>query len=197
MKDVIEKTLSESIEVKNKILRDASLLDSIEKISLVIIRAYQNKKKVILFGNGGSAADAQHIAGELVNKLSFKRKALPAIALTTDTSVLTSIANDYDYSKVFARQVEALAEDGDVVIGISTSGDSASVLEGMRAARKKAYTIGFTGGRENRLSDIVDIALRVPSEDTPRIQEAHIAILHIICYLIEKELFGSGSEGPV
>lgn len=197
MKDVIEKILREGIEVKNKILRDASLLDLIEKISLVIIEAYQNKKKVILFGNGGSAADAQHIAGELVNKLSLERKALPAIALTTDTSVLTSIANDYDYSKVFARQVEALAEDGDVVIGISTSGNSASVLEGIRAARRKAYTVGFTGRGENRLSNIVDIALRVPSEDTPRIQEAHIAILHIICYLIEKELFGSRSEGQI
>ena len=197
MKDVIEKILSEGIEVKNKILRDESLLDLIEKISLVIIKAYQNKKKVILFGNGGSAADAQHIAGELVNKLSFERKALPAIALTTDTSVLTSIANDYDYSKVFARQVEALAEDGDVVIGISTSGDSASVLEGIRAARKKAYTVGFTGRGENRLSNIVDIALRVPSEDTPRIQEVHIAILHIICCLIEKKLFGSRSEGQI
>ncbi len=194
MKDVIEKILSEGIEVKNKILRDASLLDLIEKISLVIIKAYQNKKKVILFGNGGSAADAQHIAGELVNKLDFERKALPAIALTTDTSVLTAIANDYDYSKVFARQVEALAEDGDVVIGISTSGNSVSVLEGIRAARKKAYTVGFTGRGENRLSDIVDIALRVPSEDTPRIQEAHIAILHIICCLVEKELFGSRGE---
>ncbi len=194
MKDVIEKILSEGIEVRNKILRDASLLDLIEKISLVIIKAYQNKKKVILFGNGGSAADAQHIAGELVNKLSFERKALPAIALTTDTSVLTSIANDYDYSKVFARQVEALAEDGDVVIGISTSGNSASVLEGMRAARKKAYTVGFAGMGGGELSHVVDIALRVPSEDTPRIQEAHIAILHIICYLIEKELFGSRSE---
>ena len=197
MKDVVERILGESIEVKNKILRDASLLDLIEETSSVIIGAYQNKKKVILFGNGGSAADAQHIAGELVNKLSFERKALPAIALTTDTSVLTSIANDYDYSKVFARQVEALAEDGDVVIGISTSGNSASVLEGIRAATKKAHTIGFTGGRENRLSNIVDIALRIPSEDTPRIQEAHIAILHIICYLVEKGLFGSRSEGPV
>ncbi len=195
MKDVIKKILSEGIEVKNKILRDESLLDLIEKISLLIIKAYQNKKKVVLFGNGGSAADAQHIAGELVNKLSFERKALPAIALTTDTSVLTSIANDYDYSKVFARQVEALAEDGDVVIGISTSGNSASVLEGIRAARKKAYTVGLTGRGENRLSNIVDIALRVPSEDTPRIQEAHIAILHIICCLIEKKLFGSRSEG--
>jgi len=194
MKDVIEKILSEGIEVKNKIIRDASLLDLIEKISLVIIKAYQNKKKVILFGNGGSAADAQHIAGELVNKLDFERKALPAIALTTDTSVLTAIANDYDYSKVFARQVEALAEDGDVVIGISTSGNSVSVLEGIRAAKKKAYTVGFTGRGENKLSDIVDIALRVPSEDTPRIQEAHIAILHIICCLVEKELFGSRGE---
>ena len=197
MKNVIERILSEGVEVKKKILRDASLLDLIEKISLVLIRAYQNKKKVILFGNGGSAADAQHIAGELVNKFSLERKALPAIALTTDTSVLTSIANDYDYSKVFARQVEALAEDGDVVIGISTSGNSVSVLEGIRAAKKKAYTVGFTGRGENRLSNIVDIALRVPSEDTPRIQEAHIAILHIICYLIEKKLFGSRSEGQI
>lgn len=195
MRDVIEKVLSESIEIKNKILEDASLLDLIEEISLVIIKAYQKGKKVILFGNGGSAADAQHIAGELVNKLSLERKALPAIALTTDTSILTSIANDYDYSKVFARQVEALAEGGDVVIGISTSGNSSSVLEGIRTAKKKRVcTVGFSGRRGGELSHIVDIALKVPSEDTPRIQEVHIVIFHIICCLVEKKLFGSSSE---
>lgn len=195
MRDVIEKVLSESIEIKNKILEDASLLDLIEEISLVIIKAYQKGKKVILFGNGGSAADAQHIAGELVNKLSLERKALPAIALTTDTSILTSIANDYDYSKVFARQVEALAEEGDVVIGISTSGNSSSVLEGIRTAKKKRVcTVGFSGRRGGELSHIVDIALKVPSEDTPRIQEVHIVIFHIICCLVEKKLFGSSSE---
>lgn len=195
MRDVIEKVLSESIEIKNKILEDASLLDLIEEISLVIIKAYQKGKKVILFGNGGSAADAQHIASELVNKLSLERKALPAIALTTDTSILTSIANDYDYSKVFARQVEALAEEGDVVIGISTSGNSSSVLEGIRTAKKKRVcTVGFSGRRGGELSHIVDIALKVPSEDTPRIQEVHIVIFHIICCLVEKKLFGSSSE---
>ena len=190
MEKIIEEYLRESVKVKTEILNDLSLLTIIKEISLAIIEAYRNKKKLVLFGNGGSAADAQHIAGELVNKFKLERIALPAIALTTDTSVLTSIANDYDYSRVFARQVEALAEKGDVVIGISTSGASLNVIKGIKAAKGKgAKTIGFTGKNGGELAKIADLVLKVPSNDTPRVQEAHITILHVICYLIEKELF--------
>ena len=195
MDKIIKQILSESIKVKNKILDDPSLLDQIEKISSIIIEAYKRKKKVILFGNGGSAADAQHVAGELVNKLQLEREALAAIALTTDSSVLTSIANDYDYSRVFARQVEAWAKEGDVVIGISTSGNSANVMEAVKVAKEKgAKTVGLTGRSGGKLAKLVDLAVRVPSDETPRIQESHITILHIICYLVERGLFGSQSR---
>lgn len=190
MEKIIEEYLRESVKLNTEILNDLSLLTIIKEMSLAIIEAYQNKKKLILFGNGGSAADAQHIAAELVNRFELERIALPAIALTTDTSVLTSIANDYDYSKIFARQVEALAEKGDVVIGISTSGASLSVIKGIEVAREKgAKTIGLTGKNGGKLARTADLVLKVPSNDTPRIQEAHITILHIICYLIEKRLF--------
>jgi len=190
MEKIIEEHLRKGVELETKILNDLSLLTMIKRVSLAIIEAYRNRKKLILFGNGGSAADAQHIAAELVNRFELERMALPAIALTTDTSILTSIANDYDYSKVFARQVEALAEEGDVVIGISTSGTSLSVIKGIEVAREKgAKTIGLTGKNGGELAKIVDLVLKVPSNDTPRIQEAHITILHIICYLIEKKLF--------
>ena len=146
MKKTVEDILNESIRVKKKIVDDPSLLSQINQVSSLIVEAYRKKKKVLLFGNGGSAADAQHIAGELVNRLHLEREALPAIALTTDSSVLTSIANDYDYSRIFARQVEALASQGDVVIGISTSGGSSNVIEAMKAANDKgAKTVGFTG----------------------------------------------------
>ena len=191
MEKIIEEHLRESVKLKTEILNDVSLLTTIKEMSLAIIEAYRNKKKLILFGNGGSAADAQHIAAELVNRFELERMALPAIALTTDTSVLTSIANDYDYSKVFARQVEALAEEGDVVIGISTSGTSLSVIKGIEVAREKgAKTIGLTGKNGGKLARAADLVLKVPSDDTPRIQEAHITILHIICHLVERELFG-------
>lgn len=196
MEKIIKEILTESIGIKNRILSDASLLSMIEKMSLVIIEAYRKKKKVVLFGNGGSAADAQHIAGELVNQFELERAALPAIALTTDTSVLTSIANDCDYSRVFARQVEALVDEGDVVVGISTSGSSRNVVEGLKVAKqKKAKTLGFTGRNGGYVARIVDFALKVPSGDTPRIQEVHIAIFHIICHLVERELFYHKNEG--
>lgn len=187
----IKEILAESVEVKNKIAHDLTLLKEIERVASVILEAYRKRKKVILFGNGGSAADAQHIAGELVNRFRIERAALPAIALTTDTSVLTSIANDYDYSRVFARQVEALVREGDVVIGISTGGNSSNVLKGIEMARGKgAMTIGFTGRNGGRLARMVDLAVNVPSDETPRVQEAHITIFHIICFLVEGELFG-------
>ena len=190
MKRIIRKYLSESVKVKREILDDSSLLDKIKETASLIIKAYRNRKKLILFGNGGSAADAQHIAGELVNKLKLERSALPALAFTTDTSILTSIANDYDYSRVFARQVEALVEEGDVVIGISTSGSSLNVLKGIEVAKEKgARVIGFTGKDGGKLTQTADLTIEVPSSDTPRIQEAHITILHIICFLVERELF--------
>jgi D-sedoheptulose 7-phosphate isomerase len=193
---IVKEILNESIRVKKKIVDDPSLLSQINQISSVIIEAYRRKKKVILFGNGGSAADAQHIAGELVNRLHLEREALPAIALTTDSSVLTSIANDYDYSRIFARQVEALAKEGDVVIGISTSGSSSNVIEAVKTAKEKgAKTVGFTGNKGGKLAELVDFVISVPSDETPRVQESHITILHIICCLVERELFGDKSRG--
>jgi len=193
---IVKEILNESIRVKKKIVDDPSLLSQINKISSIIIEAYKKKKKVILFGNGGSAADAQHIAGELVNRLHLEREALPAIALTTDSSVLTSIANDYDYSRIFARQVEALAKEGDVVIGISTSGSSSNVIEAVKVAKEKgAKTVGFTGNKGGKLAELVDFVVSVPSDVTPRVQESHITILHIICCLVERELFGDKSRG--
>lgn len=190
MDRIIRKCLNESVKVKRKILDDPSLLDKIKQTASLIIEAYGNRKKLILFGNGGSAADAQHIAAELVNKFKLERSALPALAFTTDTSILTSIANDYNYAGVFARQVEALVEEGDVVIGISTSGGSLNVLKGIEVAKGKgARTIGFTGKDGGKLSQIADLTIEVPSSDTPRVQEAHITILHIICFLVEGELF--------
>jgi len=191
MDRMIRKCLDESVKVKREILDDPSLLDKIKETALLIIEAYGSGKKLVLFGNGGSAADAQHIAAELVNKLKLERSALAALAFTTDTSILTSVANDYDYSRVFARQVEALVQEGDVVIGISTSGSSLNVLKGIEVAKEKgARTIGFTGKGGGKLVQIADLTVEVPSSDTPRIQEAHITILHIICFLVERELFG-------
>ena len=196
MEKIVKEILNESIRVKKKIVDDPSLLSQINQISSIIIEAYRRKKKVILFGNGGSAADAQHIAGELVNRLHLEREALPAIALTTDSSVLTSIANDYDYSRIFARQVEALAKEGDVVIGISTSGSSSNVIEAVKTAKEKgAKTVGFTGNKGGKLAELVDFVISVPSDETPRVQESHITILHIICCLVERELFGHKSRG--
>lgn len=195
MEKIVKEILNESIRVKNKIVDDPSLLSQISKISSVIIEAYRKKNKVILFGNGGSAADAQHVAGELVNRLQMEREALPAIALTTDSSVLTSIANDYDYSRIFARQMEAFAKEGDVAIGISTSGSSPNVIEAVKVAKEKgAKTVGFTGTKGGKLAELVDFVIRVPSDETPRVQESHITILHIICCLVERELFGNGSR---
>ncbi len=151
--------------------------------------------KVLLFGNGGSAADAQHIAAELVGRYKLLRPALPALALTTDTSALTAIGNDYGYQAVFARQVEAHARPGDVVIAISTSGNSPSVLEGVAVARRQgAITIGLTGGSGGKLIDVVDHCIVVPSEQTPHIQQAHITIGHIVCDLVEQALFGGGAQ---
>ena len=185
--DYIEK----SIQTKRELLK--TRVEVIAQIAKEIIDAYQRENKVLWFGNGGSAADAQHLACELVGKFYVKRKALASIALTTNTSELTAIANDYDFDQVFARQVEALANPGDVVVGISTSGNSLNVIKGIEEAKHRgAITIAFTGVSGGKLkgNGDVDYLLTVPSEDTPHIQESHIMVGHIICYLVEKELFG-------
>jgi len=144
--------------------------------------------KILLMGNGGSAADCQHIAAEIVGRYKRERRGLPAIALTTDTSILTSVGNDYGFEYIFSRQVEALCAPDDVVIGLSTSGNSANVVAGIEAAKQAgAYTVGLTGAGGGRLADLCDITLAMPSSDTPRIQEAHILIGHILCELAEAE----------
>ena len=183
----IASSLEESILVKRAVVK--GMIPGIADMAELFIGVYRAGGKVVLFGNGGSAADAQHIAGELIGQFAFKRKPLPAIAFTTDTSILTAVANDYGYNKVFSRQVEALVDKGDVVVGISTSGDSPNVIEAIEEAkRKEAKTIGLTGGGGGKLAMVVDLALVVPSDSTPRIQEAHITIGHIVCELVEREL---------
>lgn len=157
---------------------------------MMIVEAIRNERKLLIFGNGGSAADAQHIAAELVFRMGRLRAALPAIALTTDTSVLTAIANDRSFDYVFARQIEALGRDGDVVLAISTSGNSQNVVEAVVQARQLGMkTIGLLGGEGGAARTLVDLALIVPHAETPRIQETHLLIAHIICQLIEDELF--------
>lgn len=193
MRDKIIAGLEESIRVKEELLK--SQVEIIVGIVEAIINALEDGGKVILFGNGGSAADAQHLAAELVGRFKLERKGLPALALSTNTSTLTSISNDYSFAKVFARQVEALGKPEDVAIGISTSGRSANVIEGILAARDKGiFTIGLTGEKGGKLGEVVDLILNVPSQDTPRIQEAHIIVGHLICQLVEEKLVKEGTE---
>lgn len=188
--DEINRILNESILTIKAVIEKR--VKEIEIISKLIIKAYKSGGKVLLLGNGGSAADAQHIAAELIGKFAIKRRAFPAIALTTNSSILTAVSNDYGYGNVFGRQVEALAGDKDVVIAISTSGNSVNVIRAIKVARLMgAQTVGLTGGDGGKLASVVDISLIVPSDCTPRIQEAHIVIGHIICELVEKELVGN------
>jgi len=180
------------IEVKRRLLPHTVLL---AQVAEKFIEVYKAGKKVLLFGNGGSAADAQHIAAELVGKYYVDRKPLPAEALTVNTSSLTAIGNDYGFDQVFARQVEALGNTGDLAIGMSTSGNSPNVIEGLRVARRRGMvTIGLTGEDGGRLKSQVDYCICVPSKDTPRIQETHILIGHIVCELVEQALFAAGND---
>jgi len=175
---------------------DQGHYDTITRIAEAIIHCYNDNGKVLIFGNGGSAADAQHIAAELVSKFYMERRGLAAIALNTNTSVITAVGNDYGYKRTFARQVEALVSKGDVVIGISTSGNSPNVLEALELAGKAgALTVGLAGKEGGLIDRAAELVLNVPSTDTPRIQEVHITAGHIICELVERELFGTGGEG--
>ena len=186
----IESHIRASIETKRLILENRQLLGSIKKVTEEVVRVYQNNGKVIIAGNGGSAADSQHIAAEFVSRFNFDRPGLPAIALTTDSSMLTAIGNDYGFEKLFRRQLEAMGNKGDIFIGISTSGNSANVLEAIEAAKEKGVTTVALCGSTGRLGSLCDYAIEVPSDSTPFIQESHIMIGHIICGLVELELFG-------
>jgi D-sedoheptulose 7-phosphate isomerase len=190
MKEII-KQIKESLKVKRLILDDKEIQRSIKAAAKICSRSFKKGNKIIFAGNGGSAADAQHLAGELVNRFSFDRPGLSAIAITTDTSILTSISNDYGFDKLFARQVEAIGKEGDVLISLSTSGNSINILEGIKEAKKAGIiTIGLTGKSGNKMNKLCDLMLNVPSRETPRIQEAHILVGHIICSLVEETLFG-------
>jgi D-sedoheptulose 7-phosphate isomerase len=189
MKEAITKAFDESIRVKQAFLRDN--LDTLTRVIDVILKAFKAGNKLLLFGNGGSAADAQHIAAEFTNRFLIERPPLPAIALTTDSSALTAIANDYAYAQVFAKQVQALGKAGDVALAISTSGNSPNVLLGVEACRRLSITtIGLTGGSGGKMADQVDYLLRVSEgKNSPRIQETHILVGHVICDIVDQTLF--------
>ncbi len=187
MENLILKRISEHKETIEKLPR---CKDVIKKIAKTIINCYKHDGKVILFGNGGSCADSMHLATEFVSRYYFDRKSLPAIALTDNVS-LTAMGNDYSFEDVFAKQVEGFVKKGDVVIGISTSGNSKNVIKAIEKAKELGgITVAFTGGKGGILKDKVDICLNVPSDDTPRIQEGYMLTGHIICEIVEKELFG-------
>ncbi|EAI6783350.1 TPA: D-sedoheptulose 7-phosphate isomerase [Campylobacter jejuni] len=189
----IKEHFQESILVKEQILKDENLITLIKNASLEVIKAYRNGNKTLLAGNGGSAADAQHIAGEFVSRFYFDRPGIASIALTTDTSILTAISNDYGYENLFARQVQAQGVKGDVFIGISTSGNSKNILKALELCKQKEIiSIGLSGASGGAMNELCDYCIKVPSTCTPRIQEAHILIGHIICAIVEEELFGKG-----
>ena len=186
MKSVIENHIRQSIETKQAILNDEACMTAIETSALHCRSAIDTGGKVLIAGNGGSAADAQHIAAELVGRFEKERKSMASIALTTDTSALTAIANDYGYDQVFSRQVEGLGRKGDVFIGISTSGNSANVITAVNVAKANGlHTIVLTGGTGGKLKDLCDVTICVPCKRTATIQESHIMIGHILCALIE------------
>jgi len=189
MKDKILKAFEESIKVKEKFIEEKNI-DKIIEVARAIANAFNDGKKLILFGNGGSATDASHIAAEFVNRFKKERPGLPAIALNTDMAVITSIANDYDFSEIFAKQLKSLADSGDIVIAISTSGNSPNVLKAMDVAKKKRLTtVAFTGSKGERLASKATYSFIVPSDSTPRIQETHITLGHVICQMVEEILF--------
>lgn len=188
----IEKIIGESIATKQRILENKELIQRIDEFKSMIIAAYRNGAKVLFCGNGGSAADAQHIAAELSGRFYLDRKPLYAEALHCNSSFVTSVSNDYGFENVFSRAVEAFAHKEDVLVGISTSGNSANVLKACEKAREIGVSIiAMTGNDGGKMAQLSDLLINVPSTDTPRIQEAHIMIGHIVCELVEKELFGN------
>lgn len=193
MLDYIRENIQESIMAKEKLLCDEMLIKTIEQVAQVCISAYQRGNKLLICGNGGSASDALHMAGELVGRYQMERRGIAAVALNANPTVMTAIANDYEYANVFSKQVAALGKEGDVLIGISTSGNSANVINALQEAKKQnIHTVGLTGFTGGKIKLIADYLLNVPSENTPRIQEMHILLIHTLCGLIEKGLQEQG-----
>lgn len=190
MKNVIKEKFMNSIECKTKVLNDEKIIKQIEDVCNLLIKCYKDGHRVYIMGNGGSAADAQHFAAELVGRYMLERKGLPAVAFTTDTSIITAIGNDYGYDDIFRRQTEALVEKDDVVFGITTSGNSKNVYDALKLAKEKgASTIGFLGKTGGICKNICDIPVVIEYSRTPNIQEAHEMIIHTICEIVEKELY--------
>ena len=191
MKNYVYGQINDSIDVKTKILKDETFIDTIVKVSEIIVNCYKIGGKTITAGNGGSAADAQHIAAEFVSRFYFDRPGLASIALTTDTSIITAIGNDYGFEKLFLRQLQANGKEGDVFIAISTSGNSVNIIEALKYCKSnKISSVGLTGSSGGAMSELCDYCFKVPSNETPRIQESHILIGHIICALVEEKIFG-------
>lgn len=190
MQDKIKGIISESVAVKNKVLSDGALLKTIEDITRKIVGALRNGNHIYFCGNGGSAADAQHLAAEFSGRFYIDRDALPAEALHCNTSYLTAVANDYSYELVYSRLIKGIGKKGDVLVGLSTSGNSGNIVKAFGTAREKEMvTIGFTGQGGGKLKEWSDYLVNVPSQNTPRIQEAHIMIGHIVCQLVEEQYF--------
>ncbi len=190
MKKHIENVIKSSINVKEDVLKNSELVDRINNVAEICINAFKNKHKVYFCGNGGSAADAQHLAAEFSGRFYYDRPPLDSEALHVNTSYLTAVANDYSYDEIYARLVKAKMEKGDILIGLSTSGNSKNILRAFQEAQKKeVVTIGFTGETGGEMKILSDVLVNVPSEDTPRIQEAHIMIGHIVCEIVESKIF--------
>lgn len=196
MQNVIRDTIETAIHIKQQLLQNENQMQTIGRIGHLLALALLNGKKILLCGNGGSAADAQHIAAELVGRFwKMERRGLPAISLATDTSAMTAIANDFGFAHIFSRQVEALLQPGDVVLGISTSGNSPNVLDGLKTAKQlNGKTVGLLGGNGGKIKDVCDETIIVPGNETPRIQEAHIMIGHIWCDIVERTIFTAESH---
>jgi D-sedoheptulose 7-phosphate isomerase len=190
MQDKIKNIISESVAVKNKVLQDESLLNAVEKIVSLMVDALKKGNRIYFCGNGGSAADAQHLAAEFSGRFYVDRDALPAEALHCNTSYLTAVANDYSYDVVYARLIKGIGVKGDFLVGLSTSGNSVNIIKAFEVAREKGITtVGFTGESGGKMKAVSDYLLNIPSTDTPRIQESHILVGHIICQMVEEQYF--------
>jgi D-sedoheptulose 7-phosphate isomerase len=195
LRDLVQDRIQRSIDVKKALLLDSELHDSLTEVAMQIVKSLHAGGKLLLCGNGGSAADAQHLAAEFTGRYLKERRALPALALSVNSSSVTAIGNDYGFDLVFARQLEALGKEGDVVMGISTSGNSRNVIRALEVAKSKAiYAVALTGASGGAMKCLADCAICVPSDETPRIQECHILVGHIICEIVEEALFGQ-SQG--
>lgn len=190
MKETITNLIQSSIDVKSALLKDENLIKQIETVANQMIDAYRHGKKIMFAGNGGSAADSQHLAAELVNRFQYDREGLASIALSTDSSIVSSIANDYGYENVFSRQVATQGVSGDVFVGISTSGNSENIVKALNVCKEKGiFSVGLTGGTGGKMALLCDVCIVVPSNVTARIQECHILIGHILCGLVEEAIF--------